>query len=81
VFGIEELDPVGIDEVPVVFTARLFVMPGLRALAAFEIDARAFAKVFANDLGSATESLHRKPLCMLLQLAIPVSRAFAGGDA
>ena len=37
--GIQELDPVDVDEIPVVFGTRLFVVPRLRALPAFEINA------------------------------------------
>jgi len=38
-FGIQELDPVDVDEIPVVFGTRLFVVPRFRALPAFEINA------------------------------------------
>ena len=37
--GIQELDPVDVDEIPVVFGTRLFVVPRFRALPAFEINA------------------------------------------
>ena len=38
-FRIKELNPVGVDEIPVVLGARLFVVPRLRTLPAFEINA------------------------------------------
>lgn len=60
-FGIEKLDFVGVDEVPVVFAARLLVVPGLGAPTAFEVDAVAFVEVFADHLGSAAESFHSEP--------------------
>jgi len=78
--GIEELDPVDIDEVPVVLGTRLPVLPGFRALAAFEVDAGAFMEVFANDLCLATKCFHGKPLRVFLQLAILVLPSFGGGD-
>src|SRR5271166_4153868 len=37
--GIQELDPVDVDEIPVVLGSRLFVVPRLRTLPAFEINA------------------------------------------
>src|ERR1022692_441171 len=39
--GIQELDPVDVDEIPVVFGTRLFVVPRLRALPALQINAGA----------------------------------------
>jgi len=35
---IQELDPVDVDEIPVVFGTRLFVVPRLGALPTFEIN-------------------------------------------
>jgi hypothetical protein len=49
-FGIQELDPVDVDEIPVVLCARLFIVPRLRALPAFEINAGTFVQVLADDL-------------------------------
>ena len=49
-FGIQELDSVYVDEIPVVLGTRLFVVPGLRTLSAFQIYAGAFMKVLADDL-------------------------------
>ena len=37
--GIEELNPVDVDEIPVVLGTRLFVVPRLRALPALHINA------------------------------------------
>ena len=37
--GVQELDPIDVDEIPIVLGTRLFVVPRLRALPAFEIDA------------------------------------------
>ena len=43
--GIEKLDFVGVDKVPIVLASGLFVVLGLGALAAFEVDATAFMEV------------------------------------
>jgi len=40
--GIEKLDFVSVDKIPIALSASLFVVPGLGALAAFEVDATAF---------------------------------------
>ncbi len=37
--GIQELDPVDVDEIPVVLGTRLFVVPRLRSLPALHINA------------------------------------------
>ena len=37
--GIQELNPIDVDEIPVVLGARLLVLPGLRALPALHINA------------------------------------------
>ena len=47
---VEELDPVDIDEIPVVFGTRLFVVPRLRTLPALDINAGTFVKIFAAIL-------------------------------
>ena len=39
---IKELDPVQVNKVPVILPARFLVLPGLSALAAFEINSAAF---------------------------------------
>src|SRR5271166_4411444 len=78
--GIQEFDPVGVDEIPVVLGSRLFVVPRLRALPAFEINAGAFVKVFAGDLCQATEGLHGKPFRVFLRCAVFVLPSFRGGD-
>src|SRR5664279_5116288 len=78
--GIQELDPVDVDEIPIVLRARLFVVPRLRTLPAFEINAGAFVKVFAGDLCQAIEGFYGKPLRMFLRFAAPVLPSFSGGD-
>ena len=78
--GIEELNPVGIDEVPVVLAAGLFVVPGFGAFAAFEVNAGAFSKVFAGDLCQAIEGFHGKPLRVFLQFDVFVLPSFGGCD-
>ena len=37
--GVQELDPIDVDEIPIVLGTRLFVVSGFRAFPAFEIDA------------------------------------------
>ena len=78
--GIEELDPVDVDEVPVVLGARLLVVPRFRTFAAFEVDAGTFVKMFAGDLCPAAEGLYGKPLRVFLQFAVLVLPSFGGGD-
>ena len=70
--GIEEFNPVNIDEIPVVLGARLLVIPRLRTLAAFEIDSGTFVEVFADDLCPAAEGLYGKPFRVILQFAVLV---------
>src|SRR5271157_326072 len=78
--GIQELDSVDVDEIPVLLCARLFVVPRLRALPAFEINAGTFVQVLADDLCPPTESLHTKPLRVFLRFAVFVLPSFRGGD-
>src|SRR5271157_5093714 len=78
--GIQELDPVDVDEIPVVFGTRLFVVPRLRTLPAFEINAASFMQVLADDFCPPTESFHGKPLRVFLQFAALVFPSFRGGD-
>src|ERR1035438_799534 len=78
--GIQELDPVDVDEIPVVFGTRLFVVPRFCALPAFEINAGTFVQVLADDLCQPTKSLHSKPLRVFLQFAALVLPSFRGGD-
>src|ERR1017187_4199542 len=78
--GIQELDPVDVDEIPVVLCARLFVVPRFRALPAFEINAGTFVQVLADDLSQPTKSLHSKPLRVFLQFAALVLPSFRGRD-
>src|ERR1035441_10442478 len=59
--GIQELDPVDVDEIPVVLGSRLFVVPRLRTLPAFEINPASFMQVLADDLCQAIEGFHCKP--------------------
>src|ERR1035438_3972362 len=78
--GIQELDPVDVDEIPVVFGTRLPVVPRFRALPAFEINAGTFVQVLADDLCQPTKSLHSKPLRVFLQFAALVLPSFRGRD-
>src|SRR5271166_3199247 len=78
--GIQELDPVDVDEIPVVFGTRLFVVPGLRTFTAFEINAGTFMKVLADDLCPPTESFHGKPFRMFLRFAVFVLPSFRSGE-
>jgi len=78
--GIQKLNPIDVDEIPVVLGTRLFVVPRLRALPAFDINAGAFVKVFADDLRTATEGLYGKPLRVFLQFAALVLPSFRRGD-
>src|SRR5271165_4728534 len=78
--GIQELDPVDVDEIPVVFGTRLFVVPRFRALPAFEINAGTFVQVLADDLCQPTKSLHSKPLRVFLRFAALVLPSFRSGD-
>src|ERR1022692_972413 len=78
--GIEELNPVGMDEVPVTLAARLLVVPGFGTFAAFEVNARALVKAFAGDFCQAIEGFHGKPFRMLLQFAVFILPSFRGGD-
>src|SRR5450631_3367620 len=48
--GIQELNPIDVDEIPVVLGTRLFVVPRLRALPTLHVYARSFAEVFADYL-------------------------------
>src|SRR5271166_1296066 len=78
--GIQELDPVDVDEIPVVFGTRLFVVPRFRALPAFEINAGTFVQVLPDDLCQPTKSLHSKPLRVFLQFAALVLPSFRSRD-
>src|SRR5271165_4898143 len=78
--GIEELNPVGVDEIPVVLRTRLFVVPRLRALPALHINAGAFVKVFAGDLCQSIKGFHGKPLRVFLRFAVLILRSFCSGD-
>src|SRR5271157_6010273 len=78
--GIQELDPVDVDKIPVVFGTRVFVVPRLRALPALHINAGAFVKVFAGDLCQAIEGFHGKPFRMFLRYAVFVLPSFRRGD-
>src|SRR5664280_586007 len=78
--GIQELDPVDVDEIPVVLGSRLFVVPRLRTLPAFEINAGTFMQVLAYDLCPPTKGFHSKPLRVFLQFAALVLPSFRGRD-
>src|SRR5208337_2720297 len=78
--GIEELNPVGIDDVPVALGTRLFVVPRLRALPALHINAGAFVKVFAGDLCQSIKGFHGKPLRVFLRFAVLILPSFCSGD-
>src|ERR1019366_2580439 len=78
--GIQELDPVDVDEIPIVLGTRLFVVPRLRTLPAFEINPASFMQVLADDFCPPTKSLHSKPLRVFLQFAALVLPSFRGGD-
>ena len=69
--GVQELDPVDVDEIPVVLGTRLFVVPRLRALPAFEINAGAFVKVFAGDLCHGDRRLSRQTTPCVLAVRRP----------
>ena len=58
--GSQELDPVDVDEIPVVFGTRLFVVPRFRALPAFETNAGTFVQVLADDHRTAAEEVTRR---------------------
>ena len=77
--GIEEFNPVDVDEIPVVLGTRLFVVPGLCALPAFEINAGALVKVFAGDLCQAIKGFHGKPFGVFLWFAVFVLPTFGSG--
>ena len=55
--GIQELDPVDVDEIPEVLGTRLFVVPRLRTLPTFEINAATLAQILSGDLCPPTEGL------------------------
>src|SRR5271165_1879642 len=78
--GVQELDPVDVDEIPVVLGSRLFVVPRLRTLPAFEINPASFMQVLADDLCQAIEGFHSKPLRVLLRFAALVLPSFRSGD-
>ena len=78
--GIQKLNPIDVDEVPVVLGTCLFVVPRLSTLPAFEINAGAFMQVLADDLCPPTESFGGKPLRVFLQYAALVLPSFRGGD-
>src|ERR1039457_3985491 len=79
-FRIQELDSVDVDEIPEVLGTRLFVVPRLGALPTLHVYAGSFAEVFADDLRTATEGLHGKPLRVFLQFAALVLPSFRSGD-
>ena len=76
--GIEELNPVCIDEVLVVLCARLFVVPGPCTLSALDVNPRAFVQVFADDLCKPRKGLYGEPLRVFLQSSAPVCPPFGG---
>src|SRR5271165_4698182 len=78
--GVQELDPVDVDEILVVLGTRLFVVPRLRTLAAFEINAGTLMQVLADDLCPPTKGFHSKPLRVFLQFAALVLPSFRGRD-
>src|SRR5664280_2672772 len=78
--GIQELDPVDVDQIPVVLGSRLLVVPRLRTLPAFEINPASFMQVLADDLCQAIEGFHSKPLRVLLRGAALVLPSFRGRD-
>src|SRR5262249_60466811 len=62
-------------------SVALLVLPLAGAQATFNVDLRAFAQVFAGDLGEPTEERHAVPLGALLLFArLLVAPALAGGD-
>src|SRR6266566_8972850 len=77
---IKELEPVHIDEVPVILSAGFLVLPGLSALAPLQINAAAFVEEFAHDFSSPAKRLNGKPLCTFLEFAIFVFPALGTGD-
>src|ERR1019366_8063250 len=78
--GIQELDPVDVDEIPIMLGTRLFVGPRLRTLPAFEINPASFMQVLADDLCQAIEGFHSKPLRVLLRFAALVLPSFRDRD-
>ena len=68
--GIEELNPIRIDEVSVVLCARLLVIPRFCSLTAFYVNAGTFVKAVADDLRLATKGFHGEPFRVFLQLAV-----------
>src|SRR5664280_1685140 len=78
--GIQELDPVDVDQIPVVLGSRLLVVPRLRTLPAFEINPASFMQGFADVLCQAIEGFHSKPLGVLLRFAALVLPSFRSGD-
>jgi hypothetical protein len=78
--GIQELNPVDVDEISEVLGTRVFVVPRLRTLPTFEINAGAFMQILADDLRTAAEGLYGKPLRVFLQCAALVLPSFSSGD-
>src|SRR5215469_13775527 len=76
-FGIQKLNPVGIDEILVVLCACLFVVPGLCTLAALDINTTAFVQVFADNLCEPSEGLYGEPFCVFLQPSVFACPSFA----
>jgi hypothetical protein len=77
---IKELEPVHIDEVPIILSARSLVLPGLSALAPLQLNAAAFVEEFARDFSSPPKRLNSKPLRAFLEFAIFVFPALGTGD-
>src|SRR5664280_1083480 len=78
--GIQELDPVDVDEIPVVLGSRRFVVPRLGALPTLHVYAGSLTEVFADDLCTAAEGLYGKPLRVFLQFSGLVLPSFRCGD-
>jgi hypothetical protein len=58
----------------------LLVVPRLRTLAAFEVDAGTFVEMFADDFCPGTERLRGKPLRVFLQFAVLILPSLARRD-
>src|SRR5438132_9371147 len=77
---VEELDPVHVNKIPVMLSARFLVIPRLSALAALQVNTTTFVKVLAGDCSTTPESFDREPFSAFLQFAILVLPALGTVD-
>ena len=54
---VQELDPVHVDEIPVILAPRFLVVPGLSALATLQVDPTSFVEVLARDFAAPPKRL------------------------